>query len=184
MSEKGRPGIVHHPVNQHLAIGPVGGISFILRADIFVMSELRLFGKFLCAGGWPVALVEDPLDVFQSIVALVGAGVKVPVLIDRPQLVGRYEFLETLQRWNGLVVPLFGRRAWGGPVLVAEPIVGRSPHIWACHVNPTPGSIHMRDGVDHGILPVLLLENLVIVVQYRIRRQTIASTSPYHNCRM
>ena len=42
----------------------------------------------------------------------------------------------------------------------------------------------MRDGIDHSVLPVFLLENLVIVAQYGIWRKTIASVCPYDHRRM
>src|SRR5258708_10717028 len=101
----------------------MGGIGLILRAQVLVVSKLRLFGKFLHAGGGTVPFVDNPSDILQGIISFVCAGVKIPVLVDRPQLVCRNEFLQALERRNGLVVSLFRRRTPRRTVLVAVPVI-------------------------------------------------------------
>src|SRR5439155_16270153 len=164
MSEERRPGIIHHPMNHHLAIRPVDSIGFILSADIFVMGKLCFFREFLHAGWWPVAFVDHSLDIFECIVPFVRASMEVPVLIDRPQLFGRNKFLKAFHRRNRFVISFFSRRSSCWSIVVAEPVIRWPPHVRTRHVNTAPGAIHMRNGIYYGVLPMLFLKNLVVIV--------------------
>ena len=66
------------------------------------------------------------------------AGVEVPGVVDRPQLVGRDELLQARERRDVFVVALFGRRAPGSAVAAAEPVGRRSPAVGPRHIDAVP----------------------------------------------
>src|SRR5437899_6055902 len=115
---------------------------------------------------------------FECIVPFVRASMEVPVLIDRPQLFGRNKSLQAFYWRNGFVVSLFGRRTSCRSILIAEPVIRWPPHVRTRHVNTAPGAIDVRDGIHHGVLPMFFFQDLVIIVQDGVRRQTIASVGP------
>ena len=84
------------------------GVGLELGAYIFVVRQLGLFGKLGSAVRRSVSIVHGAANVFQRVVPFVRAGVVVPVLVDRPELVGRDEFFQAFQRWNGFVIAFFG----------------------------------------------------------------------------
>ena len=94
VAEERRPVAVQHPVDGHLVAGPAQrGERLELCAGRLVVRELGLAGELLGAARRAVAAIDGQLDAGQRGVARVGTGVEVPVVVDRPQLVGRDELL-------------------------------------------------------------------------------------------
>src|SRR5258706_5598119 len=178
VAEQRRPRVIHHPVNGHLTVRPVDGVSFHLSADVLKAGELGFPRKFLHAAGRAVAFAENAPDVLQDIVAVVTTGVEEPRFVDRPEFVGRNKLLETFHRRNGFVVAFLRGGTARGWVLVAKPEVGRTPDVGTNHLNTVPGSVSGGNGIEYAVLPMGLFENLRIVAEDGIERQAVASVGP------
>src|SRR5260370_14510088 len=141
---------MHH----HFSIGPVDRVSLILRAHILVIGYLGFLRQLLRASGWTVTVIQCASDVGQGVVSsLVSAGVKIPVIVWRPKLVGRDELLQAIECRNGFIVALFSRRTACRAILFAEPVIRRAPNVRPNHVNTTQIADSLRPCVYHSVRP-------------------------------
>src|SRR5262249_50190603 len=113
-------------------------IGFVFGPRVLVVCQLRLLGKIFDTTRGAVALFEQFPGVAERVVRWYGSGVKIPVLVNRPQLVGRNKFLQAFERGNDFVVAFFCRGTAGRAIFLAEPIAWRMPDIRPSHVNTTP----------------------------------------------
>src|SRR6185295_3320192 len=80
------PGVVQHPLD-HAGRGVlVAAVSLIHGADAFVSLHLRFKGIVLGAGGWAEASIQR-VGEYVEIFEYSAAGVVVPDIVDRPEMV-------------------------------------------------------------------------------------------------
>src|ERR1017187_4364052 len=107
----------------------------------------------------------------------------VPGVVDWPEFVRWNELLQTLERWDLLVVSLLDDRPAGCRVFCAKPVRRRPPAIRSFHVDAVPSvpawaPRERGDGVHYRVLPVRLGDNFAVLLAHRLRRPSIPSVRP------
>ena len=174
VAEERRPVVVEHPVDRHLVGVPAArGERLELGAGRLVVCQLRFARELLGAGRRPVAAVDGAPDAGRARrCCRVRAGVEVPRVVDRPQLVGRDELLQARERRDVFVVALLGGRAAGRAVASGRT---SSSAVASCTGPPSgcrpsaltvAASVDRGDGVDDRVLPVQVGQDVVILGQH------------------
>ena len=126
-------------------IGPrTGGESLELGTRVLIVGQLRLPHKLFHAPRGAVAALQRQLYIGQEGSLVNGSGMHEPGVVDRPQLVGRNELLETLEGWNVLIVALLRTSPASGRIFSTEPIRGRPPTVRTFHVDAIPQMLPVR----------------------------------------
>ncbi len=184
---QGRPRIVLHFLQDAGGNVFVPAVGFIHGPLSLVIHDLRLPGKVFHSGGFSVTGVQGlciDLDVFEY----AAARVEVPIFINGPQVIGRYEFPQTLEGGNGWAGAGFRNEPESPTVLlVGQPIGRRNIVIRPGHFQAGrtgDGCRLFRGRRQIGIRPVLFLQDLDVHLSDFFRRRVVIAVEPAQDAGM
>src|SRR4029077_19555614 len=135
MPDKGRPGIVEHPLNDPCGDVLIAGVGFEHGAFVVVSHGLGFALVIVEGRGGAVALGEGVSEDIDSGEAL-AASMKIPVVINGPEMFLGNEFGEALLGVDRGAGTRFGFSTLGAPSLrFAEPIHGWNIFVRAGHLD-------------------------------------------------
>ena len=163
---------------RNVLVPPIG---FEHGALAFVGHHLGLFGEVLDTGGFAVARLESLPEDFH-IAELPAAGVVIPILVDRPEMVCRNEFAKARDGRDGRPRAGLGVEAVCAPALfVLEPVRGSDVFVRPSHLHArVPGDrgrLGRRGGLKR-VGPVVVLEDLDVHLFDFFRRRIVAAVQP------